>query len=188
MSDLSSAKILIIVANQGVEQEDLNGPIQYLKNTGAYISVAAPSVGTVKTVVGDCEPGMTWLADQSLEDVSESEFDLLIIPGGVMNLNDLRTNAHAQRIVQVFAVSHKPIAATGQAAWLLADARVLNGKSLTVSPAIRTDVENAGGTVVDQDLFHCNVLGWPLLSSNGRGSTAGFLSLLSNELAEQLHK
>lgn len=187
MNDLSSAKILIIVANQGVEQEDLNGPIHYLKNTGAYISVAAPSVGIVNTVVGDREQGLTWLADQNLEEVSESEFDLLVIPGGAANLHELRTNPHARRIVQVFAVSHKPIAAMGHAAWLLADARVLNGKSLAASPAARTDIENAGGTVVNQELFHCNVLSWPLLSFDGQGSTAGFLALLSNELADQLH-
>ncbi|MEJ0093122.1 MAG: type 1 glutamine amidotransferase domain-containing protein [Methylocella sp.] len=148
MPTIGAAKILIM-ATDGFEQSELMVPLQKLKEAGASVQVAAPKGPTIKgwnqTEWGDSVP-----VDLDLASVDPSEFHCLVLPGGVMNPDQLRTNEDAIDLILDFLHAGKIVAAICHAPWLLIDAGVVEGLKLTSWISIRTDVENAGGNWVDE--------------------------------------
>ncbi|WP_313810524.1 DJ-1/PfpI family protein [Glutamicibacter sp.] len=183
MTDLAASRVLAIVSNLGVEQDDLKLPVEHLCNSGALVSIAAPKLGSVHTLV-DGRSGENWVADQTLDEVSEHSYDLLLVPDGTVNSDLLRTNLCAQRIAHVFAATHKTVAAIGHAPWLLASSKLLNGKSLTSSQSIRPDLENAGGNWVDEPVITCNTLEWRLITSRGQEDLSFFIETIDATLSK----
>lgn len=183
MTDLVASRVLAIVANHGVEQDDLKFPVEHLRKAGALVSIAAPELGRVRTLV-DGKSGENWVADQTLEEVSEHSYDLLLIPDGTVNSDLLRTNLCAQRIAHVFAATHKTIASLGHAPLLLASSNLLNGKSLTSSPSIRLDLENAGGSWADEPVVSCNTLDWQLITSRSQEDLTFFIETIDATLSK----
>ena len=100
MAELSGKKILVLVTNQGVEQDELKVPADKLRADGAGVTVAAPESGEVKSLVGDWDRGETFPVDQTISSVNESEYDLLLLPGGTLNADALRLNEDAQEIAR----------------------------------------------------------------------------------------
>lgn len=148
MSRLSDARVLI-VATDGFEESELFGPLQILRDRGAEVKLASPDLKPIQATVHD-DPGKTIRPDLTIEDVRVEDYDALILPGGVRNPDQLRTNKAAIELIRAFAKDGKPIAAICHGPWLLVEADLLRGRTATSWPSIRTDMKNAGATVVDQ--------------------------------------
>jgi protease I len=144
MPAISDARILII-ATDGYEDSELLEPRKRLLAAGAEITLASPDIGQIKG-----EHGALMTPDRTLADVAESEFDALLIPGGVKNPDKLRTVDEAVALVRDFSDAGKPIGAICHGPWLLVEADVVDGVRATSWPSLRTDLRNAGAEVVDE--------------------------------------
>ena len=98
MSDLSGKKILLLVNNQGVEQDELKVPADKLRADGAEVTVAAPESGEVKSLVGDWDLGETFPVDATISSVDDAAYDLLLLPGGTLSADSLRLDEDAQKL------------------------------------------------------------------------------------------
>jgi protease I len=148
MPDIAGSKVLI-VATDGFEESELFGPRQILIDRGAEVKLASPDLKPIQATVHD-DPGKTIRPDMLVDDAKADDFDALILPGGVRNPDALRTNAKVIALIQDFAKAQKPVAAICHGPWLLVEAGLVDGKTVTSWPSIRTDLRNAGGKVVDQ--------------------------------------
>ena len=183
MHDLSEKNILLITSNRGTEQDELKVPAQRLAEAGANVVIAAPETGEVQTLVGDWDLGETWPAARRLDEVSAAGYDLLLVPGGTLNADALRLDEQALALARAFADAAKPIAAICHAPWLLVEAGLLNGKTLTSYASVKTDVVNAGGSWRDVEVFRCPANGWPLITSRNPGDLDAFVQAIADELA-----
>ena len=148
MPEISNSRVLI-VATDGFEESELFGPREILLERGADVKLASPDLKPIQATVHD-DPGKTIRPDMTIEQAHADDFDALILPGGVRNPDQLRTNKPAIDLVRAFADSGKPVAAICHGPWLLVEADLLRGKSATSWPSIRTDLKNAGANVVEQ--------------------------------------
>lgn len=156
---------LIITTNYGTEQSEIMKPLDGLKEAGVQVTVAAPSLDPVQTLVGDKDPGAQVQPDATLGDVKAADYDVLVIPGGTINADTLRTYPEAVALVRDFADAGKTIAAICHGPWLLAEAGVAKGRTVTSYPSLQTDLRNAGATWVDQELKRCDAEASTLLTS-----------------------
>ena len=148
MPDIADSEVLI-VATDGFEEWELFGPREILTDRGAKVKLASPDLKPIQATVHD-DPGKTIRPDMLVEDARAEGFDALILPGGVRNPDALRTNAKVIALIQDFAKAQKPVAAICHGPWLLVEADLVDGKTVTSWPSIRTDLRNAGGNVVEQ--------------------------------------
>jgi len=148
MPAIEDSKILII-ATDGFEQTELFGPRERLLDLGADVRLASPETKPIQGMQRQ-EKGETITPDMTLEEVDPDEFDALVIPGGVANPDTLRQEKKAIDIVKSFADAGKPVAAICHGPWLLVEADLVEGKTVTSWPSVRTDLANAGAEVVDQ--------------------------------------
>ena len=148
MRDIAEARVLIM-ATDGFEEGELFGPLGILKERGAEVLLAAPSLTPIQASVRD-DPGRTIGPDLAIADAKAEDFDALILPGGVINPDALRTNPAAVALVRAFVSIGKPVAAICHGPWLLVEADALRGCTATGWPSIRTDLRNAGATVSDE--------------------------------------
>ena len=145
MPAIDQARILIL-ATDGFEDSELLEPRRRLIDAGAEVTLATPGGGEIK---GDKEARIK--ADVALEGIDHRDYDALLLPGGTKNPDKLRTIPEAVDLVQAFVMAEKPVAAICHGPWLLVEADVLRGRTVTGWPSIRTDLRNAGATVVDQE-------------------------------------
>jgi protease I len=145
MPAISDARILII-ATDGFEDSELLEPRKRLLAAGAEVTLASPALEQIKG-----EHGALIKPDRKLGDVTEEDFDALLIPGGVKNPDRLRTIDEAVDLVRDFADAGKPIGAICHGPWLLVEADVVEGVTVTSWPSVRTDLANAGADVVDDE-------------------------------------
>jgi protease I len=150
MPAIADAKILII-ATDGFEQAELFGPRDRLIAAGATVVLASPAMDPIQGMEKD-EKGETITPDMTLDTVDTDDYDALIIPGGVANPDTLRTIDVAVEIVQAFDDAGKPIAAICHGPWLLVEADIVEDRTVTSWPSLRTDLENAGATTVDEEV------------------------------------
>lgn len=142
---------VLILATDGFEQSELTGPRDALNQAGIETVIASPKAGEIKgwqhTDWGD-----SVAVDKTLDEVDADGFDGLVLPGGQMNPDKLRMEARAVDLVKSFAQAGKTVAAICHGPWLLAEADILDGRTVTSWPSIRTDLRNAGANVVDQEV------------------------------------
>jgi protease I len=148
MPKISKSRILI-VATDGFEQSELFGPREMLLDHGADVKLASPDMKPIQATIHD-DPGKTIAPDLTLDDARVEDFDALILPGGVRNPDALRTNKTAIALIRDFDRAKKPVAAICHGPWLLVEADLVRGKTVTGWPSIRTDLFNAGANVVEQ--------------------------------------
>ncbi|MSS46376.1 type 1 glutamine amidotransferase [Cutibacterium sp. WCA-380-WT-3A] len=177
------ARALIAVTDFGVEEAELVDPLNALKTAGIDVTVASNSGESIQTVTGDKNWASTVSADSKLADANASDYDLLVIPGGTVNADTLRIDDDARRLVKEFAAAGKPIGAICHGPWVLIDAGVAKGKTLTSYISIRPDLENAGATWVDKELFRCPGNGWVLLTSRNPDDLPVFTKALVDEIS-----
>jgi protease I len=138
-----------ILATDGVEQVELVEPRKALDAAGAVTHLISPKEGAIQGMNHD-EKGDMLPVDRQLADVHASEYDALLLPGGVANPDTLRTDQGAVQFVREFMLSEKPVAAICHGPWLLVEAGAVSGRTLTSWPSLKTDIRNAGGQWVDQ--------------------------------------
>ena len=141
-------KRVLIVATDGFEQSELMQPKQLLEESGAETTVASLEDGEIKGWE-DGDWGESVSVDITVDEASASDYDALLLPGGQMNPDILRMNESVINLIKDFDNEGKPIAAICHAPWLLIEADLVDGKTVTGWPSIRTDLENAGGAVID---------------------------------------
>ncbi len=155
-NELSGKKVAILAAD-GFEEVELTKPRAALDAAGATTKVVSLKSGKIQGM-NHADKGDTVAVDQTLSDSKPEDFDALMIPGGLMNPDALRSSEEALEFARHFFREGKPVAAICHAPWVLIDAGVIRGRTLTSWPAIKTDVRNAGGNWVDQEVVVDNGL------------------------------
>lgn len=177
MTDLKSRRVLI-VATDGFEESELFGPRELLLAQGVAVLLASPTRDPIQATVHD-DPGKTIRPDMTLDDARAEDFDALILPGGVRNPDTLRTNTTAIALIRAFVAADKPVGAICHGPWLLIEADVVRGKTVTAWPSIRTDLSNAGANVVDEPA----VTDGKLVTSRNPDDVAAFTEALARLIA-----
>lgn len=152
MSDELNGKTIAVLAADGVERVELEQPREALTGAGAKVVLLSLESDPIQAMNGDIEPAGTFDVDGLVGEAEVEDFDALLLPGGTVNPDKLRLDAGAVGFVRSFAEAGKPIAAICHGPWTLVEAGVVKGKTLTSWPSLTTDIENAGGTRVDEEV------------------------------------
>ena len=144
-------RVAFLVANEGIEQVELTEPWKAVTDAGHEAVVVSPEAGEVQ-MFNHLDKGDTQAVDVTVADARAEDFDALVLPGGVANPDNLRTHADAVALVRDFVASGRPVAAICHAPWTLVEAGVLEGRTLASWPSLQTDIRNAGGTWVDEQV------------------------------------
>ncbi|MFL0566169.1 type 1 glutamine amidotransferase domain-containing protein [Microbacterium sp. 179-I 1D1 NHS] len=177
MSTLSGKRVAFL-ATDGFEDSELTSPWEAVTDAGATAVMIAPEAGTITG-----KNGHEQSVDATSADAEAAEYDALVLPGGVVNADDLRLDAASARFARDFFAQHKPVGAICHAAWLLVEADVLGGRTLTSYPSLRTDLVNAGATWQDEEV----VVDAGLVSSRTPDDLPAFNAKLVEEIAEGPH-
>ena len=144
-----SKTIAFLVAHEGIEQVELTEPWKAVTDAGHEAVLVSPKSGEVQ-MFEHLDKADTKAVDKTVSEVSASDFDALVLPGGVANPDALRMDEGAVALVKEFVASGRPVAAICHAPWTLVEADVLSGRTLTSWPSLQTDIRNAGGEWVDE--------------------------------------
>ncbi len=175
-------KRVAILATDGFEQVELEKPKQALEAAGATVSIVSPSSGQIQGM-NHADKGDKFDVDLPLKTAKPEDFDALMIPGGLLNPDALRSTPEALEFTRAFFAAGKPVAAICHAPWVLIDAGVIKGRRLTSWPAIQTDVRNAGGNWVDEEVVVDN----GLVTSRKPDDIPAFNRKMIEEFAEGVH-
>ena len=148
---LHGKTVAFVVANEGIEQVELTDPWDAVKAAGGEPVLVAPKSGEAQAF-NHLDKGDTFPVDRTTVDAKAEDFDGVVLPGGVANPDQLRTDGPVVEFLQSFAATGRPIAAICHGPWTLIEAGVIDGRTITSWPSIRTDLENAGGSWVDREL------------------------------------
>ena len=156
MAKLSGKTVATLIAPRGTEDPEFTKPKTALEDAGATVVVVVVVVGLepgkAETVNHDLDAGSKYPVDKLVGEATAREFDALVIPGGCVGADKLRGNAKAVAFVGDFLAASKAVGAICHAPWMLIEAGVVKGRTLTSYPTLKTDVENAGGNWVDQEV------------------------------------
>ncbi len=176
-------KRVAILATDGVEQVELTQPRDALDAAGAKTTVVSPKTGSIKAWQHD-HWGDEISVDLGLDQAREVDFDGLMLPGGVMNADHLRTIPRAVDFVRDFFTAGKPVAAICHAPWMLVEAGVVQGRTVTSWPSLKTDIQFAGGDWVDREV----VTDQGLVTSRKPQDIPAFNAKMIEEIAEGIHE
>ncbi|MBN9102831.1 MULTISPECIES: type 1 glutamine amidotransferase domain-containing protein [unclassified Pseudonocardia] len=176
---LTGRRVAILAAD-GVEQVELEKPRDAVQDAGATTELLSLSDGEIQAVTGDIHPSDTFPVDRTVAGASVEDYDALILPGGVFNPDNLRQDDAAVAFVRDFVGSGKPVGVICHGAWTLVEADVVRGRTLTSYPSIRTDIRNAGGTAVDEEV----VVDGTLVSSRTPDDLPAFTAAIVRVFAE----
>lgn len=164
---------VLIMASNGFEQDELFVPLERLRAAGCRVAVAAPTTEPIRATVLDA-PGEWITPDLAIAEARADDWDALLLPGGLINPDHLRTDSAAVALVRAFVAAGKAVGAICHGPWLLIEADALRGRRATSWPSIRTDLRNAGATLVDQAV----VADGPIVTAVGPGDSAAFADAL----------
>lgn len=150
-ADLAGKHIAMIVNNY-IEEAELVEPKQALEAAGATVDIIAPKSGTVQTVQGDVELASKQEVDHTFDEVDLDNYDAMVVPGGAINADHLRTVPEAKEAITTFMDSGRPLAMICHAPWALISAGLANGKKVTSFFTLKDDLRNAGAEWVDQEV------------------------------------
>jgi protease I len=177
-----SGKKVAFIATDGVEEVEYAQPRAAVEAEGARVDLVSTKQGSIQAV-NHMDKSGTYPVDRLAADADPNEYDALVIPGGVANPDFLRTDPHAVRFVRSFFDAHKPVAAICHGPWLLVEADVVRGRTVTSWPSLRTDLVNAGATWVDEVVHTDN----GLVTSRKPDDLPAFCGKLVEEFAEGRH-
>jgi protease I len=180
-ANLKDRKVAFL-ATDGVEQVELTEPKKALEQAGATVHVISPKGGEIKAWKMK-DWGETIRSDKSLDQAKAADYDALVLPGGVINPDDLRTDPRAVSFVKEFAQSGKPVAAICHGPWTLIEAGVVKGRKITSWPSLKTDLKNAGANWVDEQV----VLDGNFITSRKPDDISAFSRKIIEEIADGKH-
>ena len=182
MSEKLSGRKVAILAADMFERVELEEPRKALEEAGAATEIVSLKDGEIQGF-DHFEPASTVEVDRTVEEVSADDYDALMLPGGVGNPDQLRMDEDAVAFVRAFFDAGKPVAAICHAPWTLVEAGVLKGRTITSWPSLRTDIENAGGNWVDEEVH----VDEGLTSSRNPDDLPAFCAKIVEEFAEGKH-
>ncbi len=175
-------KRIAILATDGVEQVELTEPRRAIEEAGAVTELVSIAGGRLQAMNHD-EKADQFEIDREVIDVGAEQYDGLVLPGGVANPDKLRMNRDAVDFVRGFFEQQKPVAAICHGPWMLVEADVLEGRTVTSWPSLKTDIENAGATWVDKEV----VVDEGLVTSRKPDDLKAFCAKAVEEFAEGVH-
>lgn len=149
---LDGLTVGVFIAQRGTEDVEFTEPKQAVADAGADVVVLGSDTGDVETVNNDLEPGDAYEVDATFDDVSADEFDALIVPGGTVGADRLRLEPPAVGLLEQHVTAGKPAGVICHGPWMLVEADVVDGRTVTSYPSLQTDIRNAGGEWVDEEL------------------------------------
>lgn len=176
-------RTVAVLATDGFEQAELTTPVEELKKAGAAVRVVAPEGGQIQGYKHH-DKGDLYPVDMTLDQADPGTFDALVLPGGVINPDQLRLEPKAIDFIRTFVQSGKPIAAICHGPWTLIDAGGVKGRKVTSWPSLRADLTNAGATWVDQEV----VTDQGLVTSRKPDDLPAFCRKMIEEFAEGRHR
>jgi protease I len=183
MSDrLQGKRVAFLMSNEGVEQVELTEPLKAVREAGADADLLAPEAGEVQAF-NHLDKGDRFAVDRAVGDVDASDYDGLVLPGGVANPDQLRTKEEAVEFVRSFFEAGKPVGVICHGPWTLVEADVVRGRTLTSWPSLQTDLRNAGAEWVDEEVH----VDHGLVTSRKPDDLPAFNAKLVEEFAEGVH-
>jgi protease I len=180
--ELQGKTIAFLVAQEGIEQVELTEPWKAVEEAGGTPVLVAPESGTVQAF-NHLDKGDTFPVDRTLDDARAADFDGLVLPGGVANPDQLRTEPRAIAFVQDVFAAGLPVGVICHGPWTLVEADLVKDRTLTSWPSLQTDIRNAGGTWVDEEV----VVDEGLVSSRNPDDLPAFNAKIVEEFAEGKH-
>ncbi|WP_143308715.1 type 1 glutamine amidotransferase domain-containing protein [Chitinophaga vietnamensis] len=180
-NQLDNKKVAILVAN-GFEEVELTQPLEALKNAGAEVDIVSPEKEVVRAWA-EKEWGKEYPVNKQLSEVKAQDYDALVLPGGVLNPDQLRINQDAVNFVTGFFDDSKPIAAICHGPWTMIETGELDGRRVTSYPSLKTDLENAGAMWLDEEVVTDN----GLVTSRTPKDLPAFCKKMVEEIAEGAH-
>jgi protease I len=182
MAKLDGKKIAFLVAD-GFEQVELTGPWDAIREAGAQVELLSLKPGKVQGF-NHFDKGDAFPVDRTVADADASQYDGLVLPGGVHNPDQLRADQDAVAFVHAFFEQQKPVAAICHGPWTLVEADVVRGRTLTSFASIKTDIRNAGGKWVDEEVH----VDQGLVTSRQPDDIPAFNAKAIEEFAEGAHR
>ena len=182
MADELTGKKIAFLATEGVEQVELTQPLEAVRGAGGEATLISLEAGPF-TAFNHLDKADRFDADLAVADADASQYDGLVLPGGVANPDFLRADEDAMKFVAAVAAAHTPIAAICHAPWSLIETGIVNGRTLTSWPSLKTDIENAGGTWVDEEV----VVDQGLTTSRNPDDIPAFNAKMIEEFCEGPH-
>ena len=180
---LQGKRIAFLVAPEGAEQVELTDPWKAVEDAGATAELISTESGEIQAF-NHLDKGGTFPVDRTVADASASDYDGLVLPGGVANPDFLRTDDDAVAFVRGFFEEAKPVGVICHGPWTLVEADVLKGRTITSWPSLQTDIRNAGGNWVDEEV----VVDEGLVSSRKPDDLPAFCAKIVEEFREGKHE
>lgn len=176
-SELTGRRIAFMIANEGVEQVELTEPWRAVADAGGTPELLAPESGKAQAF-NHLDKADTFPVDRVISDADPANYDGLVLPGGVANPDQLRTEPAAVQFAQAMFLAGKPAAVICHGPWTLVEADLVRGRTLTSWPSLRTDISNAGGTWTDTEVQVCTDGPNVLVTSRNPGDLPAFCQQL----------
>jgi protease I len=183
-NELQGKKIAILLAPVGTEQVEFEESKKAVESEGATVDVVGLQTGDAQTMNSDVNPGDTFTVEKTFSEVSADEYDGLVVPGGTVGADKLRGSDEAVTFVHSFFDQAKPVGVICHGPWMLVEADVVKGRTLTSYPTLQTDIRNAGGNWIDEEV----VVDQGLVTSRNPDDVPEFCSKIVEEFAEGKHE